>query len=110
MINQNNGLSQFDINGNKLWETNPPVVDWTRGESKYADVDGDGIKEVVTLWNKGMSIHKSTNGELVACSPHPKAGPYDRIPEKPNISHIYPADLDGKGYYNKMIVKDDSSA
>ena len=110
-IKNKNGLSLFDLDGELLWEApNPFNPDGSGvGEFKFADVDGDGIKEIVCLWGEGMSIQRSTNGELVAKAPFPEPGPYSRT-DAPNINHIYPGDLAGTGYYQSIVIKDDSAA
>jgi len=110
-IKNKNGLSLFNLNGELLWEApNPFNPDGSGvGEFKFADVDGDGIKEIVCLWSEGISIQRSTTGELAAKAPFPEPGPYSRT-AVPSINHIYPGDLEGTGYYQSIVIKDDSSA
>jgi len=110
-VKNKNGLSLFNLNAELLWEAQNPFDPQGSGvgEFKFADVDGDGIKEIVCLWGEGMSIQRSTDGGLVAKAPFPKPGPYSRG-DVANINHIYPGDLEGTGYYQSIVIKDDSPA
>jgi len=110
-IMNKNGLSLFNLDGERLWEAQNPFdpEGGGVGEFKFADVDGDGSKEIVCMWSEGMSIQRSTNGELVAKTPYPEPGPYSHS-DTANVNHIYPADLEGTGYYQSIVIKDESPA
>ena len=101
------GLSMFDLEGNLLWSA---PASQGPGEMKFADVDGDGVKEIVSFWDDGLAIHRSTDGECLAEGERPDPGPFDRNQERASINHLYPADLHGRGRYDSVVLKDDSSA
>ena len=102
------GFSLYDLEGDLLWET-PAEKEGPR-EFKFADMDGDGIKEIVSFYDGGIAIHRSTDGSLVAWAPFPDPGPFDRHPERASINHLYPAALQGRDGFDSVVIKDDCSA
>lgn len=102
------GYTLYDLNGELLWET--PASAEGPGQFKFADMDGDGIKEIVSLWDGGFAIHRSDTGQQLAWAPWPKAGPFDRSQERAHITHLYPAHLEGKAHCDSVVLKDDGSA
>ncbi|MBI4553403.1 MAG: hypothetical protein HY710_14155, partial [Candidatus Latescibacteria bacterium] len=96
-------LRLFDLDGKHRWSATAPEAGWTRNESKFADVDGDGVKEIISLWTGGITVHRATDGELLARTPLPAPGPFDRNRQVATVSHVYPADLDGTGVYQSLV-------
>ena len=101
------GLSMFDLEGEMLWSA---PASQGPGEMKFADVDGDGVKEIVGFWDDGLAIHRSTDGTRLAEGRWPDPGPFDRNRDRASVNHLYPADLHGRGRYDSVVLKDDSSA
>lgn len=102
------GYTLYDLEGQLLWET--PAAGEGPGQFKFADMDGDGIKEIVSFWDGGFAVHRSDTGQQVAQAPWPAAGPYDRNQPRAHITHLYPAHLAGKAHCDSVVLKDDGSA
>lgn len=97
------GFRLQDLDGKVLWET--PAKEGP-GSCKFADVDGDGIKEIVSFIDGGIAVHRSTDGQQVAWGPLPGPGPYDQNRERPSIHLLYPAALYTPGRFDSVIVFD----
>lgn len=102
------GYTLYDLEGKMIWEK--PAQGEGPGEFKFADLDGDGVKEIVSFWDGGIAVHSSIDGQELARAPWPKAGPFDRSQERALITHLYPADLSGCGHCDSVVLKDDGSA
>ena len=103
------GYSLFDLEGNLLWES-PAEGEGPGGEFKFADMDGDGVREIVSFFDGGIAVHSSSDGRRLAQAPWPQAGPFDRKQERAYITHLYLADLGGVGHCDSVVLKDDGSA
>ena len=102
------GYSLYDLEGDLLWES--PTEGEGPGEFKFADMDGDGIREIVGFFDGGIAVHSSADGSLLARGDWPESGPFDRSRERAYITHLYPADLGGTGHCDSVVLKDDGSA
>jgi hypothetical protein len=102
------GYSLYDLEGELLWRAKAEKEG--PGEFKLADMDGDGIKEIIGFFDGGIAIHSSVDGRQLAWGPWPESGPYDRNRTRATITRLYPADLHGTGYCDSVVLKDDGSA
>ncbi len=104
------GYSLYDLDGDLLWESPTKGEGPDKYKFQFADMDGDGIKEIVNFCDGGIAIHNSTDGQQIAQAPWPESGPFDRNQERAYITHLYPADLGGVGHCDSVVLKDDGSA
>ena len=102
------GYSLYDLEGELLWESRAQGVGPEK--FKFADMDGDGVKEIVSFYDGGIAVHSSVDGRELVRTEWPVAGPFDRSQEKAYITHLYPADLQGSGHCDSVVLKDDGSA
>jgi hypothetical protein len=62
------GYTLYNLEGELLWET--PAAGEGPGQFKFADLDGDGLKEIVSFWDSGFAVHRSDTGRQMAQAPH----------------------------------------
>ncbi len=98
------GFAMYDLDGGLLWQA--PGHSGGAGTCKFADMDGDGIKEIVSFFDGGMAIHSSVSGERLAWAPMPAPGPFDQNRERPTIHQLYPAALRQAHHCDGVVIFD----
>lgn len=103
------GYSLYDLDGQLLWESATQGEGPDKYKFAFADMDGDGVKEIVNFCDGGIAIHRGADGQQIAEAPWPQAGPFDRSQARAYITHLYPANLGGGSHFDSVVLKDDGS-
>ena len=70
-------IKALTLEGEQVWEqTYPALTTFSHGRTVIADIDGDGVQELVSVDGEGIKVIDGVSGELGVQAPLPESGPF----------------------------------